>query len=639
LYDIDWNLEKVDLIEQIDDLFSSVVTGSVYVPIIRQQQLVEYNEKWPDLLFSYGTRIDQFKVTFKNEDGTILDVQYVDKGSKAVDPVTRVDNPIPIPTKESTISSNFTYAGWDGTLVSVFSNQTYTATYTESVRKYTIKYISKNTVLQENVADFGDVVPYTGDIPLYTEEEEGYKFYLFKGWSSSGLVNGDKVVEALFDSFEYTDGYFNNKDFSELTPVEIYGMTQMKLHETYADIGDRVQITLGNDIDYPDIEAKVLIETPVEFTGTNYIDTNITLFDEDRDFVLAVDYMISSDSADNATLVHCHSDNATQGLKTIHKNGSTYLQWQSGQNSDEAITALVNKREMLVIRHVKGDKNLYVYASNAENDYSRGVITKAVLENSLSIKHENPLIFGCVKTSDGYYQDYCVGTIYWSKIWYTDLGEATCEELAMYPHEQFNLIVAGQRRFNLANVSNQRSSLTFVADEPLSNPLSVVQGAYSVVNHTQAWRDTDLNQYLNDKVYKGFPLQWRLLLKNCRVNSLEGQGKTSLVETTGYVIIPAAGDMGNADTNQTNLTGAPFVGEIVPANTCLPLFTDNPSRILYHPNGTPVLYWLRTPSPAGSSWQYHVKSDGTIYPYQSPYSYVINASNKEYAYVRIMVSI
>lgn len=121
-------------------------------------------------------------------------------------------------------------------------------------------------------------------------------------------------------------------------------------------------------------------------------------------------------------------------------------------------------------------------------------------------------------------------------------------------------------------------------------------------SYSQSWLEADLNKYLNDKVYRGFPIQWRQLLKNCTVKSLGGKTSTDLVEATGYVIIPAASDMGATDSSGNSLVSSPYIDEISPANSCLALFTDATSRILYHENGKAVDYWLRTPCPKGSSW-------------------------------------
>lgn len=609
---------------------TSVLAGYAFVTMMREKLLADYNAAWNDLEFGYNTLIQQFTVTFQNDDGTVLDVQYVDKGEKPVDPVTREENPIPTPTKESTVSTDFTYAGWDGSFIAVFSNQTYTATYTESIRQYTVKYVSMGTTLQESQGNYGEMIPYEGDIPTYTAEETGYRFYLFKKWDKSGLVTGNKTINAVYDSFEYSDGYFNTKDFSELTPVELYAMVQMGLHTSTIETGDSIGISLGNDFEYPDIESQLIVSEKTALTGSNYIDTGLKLFEEDRSFVLAFDYATASDCANNGTVLQCYSDNGARGFKIQKSSTNIQVSW----NVSSTIVSQNGKREMVVIRHIKGDDNLYIYAANAEDDYNKGVITYKKLENTLEVLHDSPLVFGCARSDDGVYENYAKGAIYWAKIWWVDLGEKACKELASYLHEDMNLIVAGTRRFYLANVSNKRSAITFVADKPLHNNLRITTDAYS-----KSWPDADLNGYLNEKVYKGLPVQWRLLVKQCVIKSLGGKTSTEIVEDNSYIYLPAAADMGASDSSGTTLTDVPYVNEISPANGALPLFTDNNSRLLADSNGKNVDYWLRTPCPKGPSWQYSISNTGAVYSYQSPYSDVISSSEERYIYARIMLSI
>lgn len=120
---------------------TSVLSGAFYASVVKQKELENYVSTWKDLEIAYGTLVEQYAVTFVNDDGTVLEVQYVDKGSNAVDPTTRVVDPM-IPSKESSVQYDYTFAGWSGNLASVFSDRTITATYTESLRSYTIKLVN-----------------------------------------------------------------------------------------------------------------------------------------------------------------------------------------------------------------------------------------------------------------------------------------------------------------------------------------------------------------------------------------------------------------------------------------------------------------------------------------------------------------
>lgn len=165
LIGLDWQMTDTKLLEKLYAMTGtdengyntdhSVLAGKVHLPTIRQKELERYNAQWPDLKVSYNTLIEQFAWTFVNKDGTILDVQYIDKGGKAVDPITRKENPIPTPTAESTVSTDFTFKGWDTEFTTVFGNQTVTALYTESVRKYTVRYLNRGAVLKSVTVPYG----------------------------------------------------------------------------------------------------------------------------------------------------------------------------------------------------------------------------------------------------------------------------------------------------------------------------------------------------------------------------------------------------------------------------------------------------------------------------------------------------
>lgn len=78
------------------------------------------------------------------------------------------------------MSTDFTFKGWDTEFTTVFGNQTVTALYTESVRKYTVRYLNRGAVLKSVTAPYGSTVLYDGDMPVYTGEETAYKYYLLQ---------------------------------------------------------------------------------------------------------------------------------------------------------------------------------------------------------------------------------------------------------------------------------------------------------------------------------------------------------------------------------------------------------------------------------------------------------------------------
>ena len=139
----------------------------------------------------------------------------------------------------------------------------------------------------------------------------------------------------------------------------------------------------------------------------------------------------------NSVLSQCYSDNGMKGFRLWY-NGGIKLGWNNSSTNPSS----VNNREMLILRHIKGDNGLYVYISNVNGNS----VTYVKLNGTQSTIHENTLVFGCAKADDGSYENYGKGTVYWSKIWYADLGEKVCNELASWPHENINFEMCGFKR-------------------------------------------------------------------------------------------------------------------------------------------------------------------------------------------------
>lgn len=594
---IDWQLDDTSLLKRLYAMTGlneagyntehSVVEGKVHVPVIREKELSEYNKQWPDLEITYSSIINQFAWTFINDDGTILDVQYVDLGSKAVDPITREIDPIPTPTKESSVSTDFTFSGWDTEFTTVFGSQTVKALYSESVRNYTIRYLNHNIVLKTTVAPYGSLVLYDGDTPSYTTEESSYTYYLFKEWDKSGYVDGNKDINAVFDSCRYTTGYFDGKDISELRPVEIYAMTKAQVEKTVVTEKDSVTIQMGTDFNYSDVTEKVLIESETVFNGSNHIDTNISLFDEDRSFVLAVDYKINSGSAKDSVFMDCYSEREKYGLKMFVNNG-TKIQW-AGISHD--LTS--DYRNMLVIRHIKGENGIHVYSADVRNEDS----DYFEMDRNRATKGSPTLVFGCQKADDGTCESYASGIIYWAKLWYTDLGDSACKQLVSWTHESVEFEVCGFNNYYLSDGSNKRCSLTFLQKGVFDGSRKITD---SNVN-TGGWAACTLNRFMNARLLNAFPIGWRQLLKQVEVNSAVGNKITDEISSSDcYFFIPSVYEV---DPSKSQ---APFIDE---AKT-ISYMSNNESRIKYDHTGAAVAYWLRSPSSTSNAYFWFVKEDG-----------------------------
>ena len=600
---VDWSLENTGLLERLYAMKGidkngyntdqSILTGKVHVPVIRQRQLYDYQNAWSDLEIVADTIIEQFAVTFMNADGTVLEVQYVDKGEDAVDPTTREDNPLS-PTIESTISHDFTFAGWDSSLTDVFTERVITAVYTESLRTYTIKYVSKGITMQESTGLYGENIPYTGLNPTYTAEESGYVYHLFNRWDKSGFIDGEKIVNAIFDRFEYSANSFDGKELADLSPVEIYAMNKLGLAESIITDKDPYSFTIGNDVEYDDIESELLISEKTYFNGSNYIDTGIQLFDEDKDFVLAIDYEFLSGNQSNAVLTQCFQANGTNGFKLWYGNSSEFiggrLTW--GTTSDNLVA--INKREIVVIRHKKGDNNLTIYKSNLDGDE----VLTVDLERTKTTTGTGTLVFGCAKADDGIYENYAIGNINWAKVWYKDLGEDTCKSLAIWTHESITLEACGFRKYYLTNNTSKRCSFSLLASHLLGR---TKKWNLSNVN-TGGWANSTLNKSLNNRLYNAMPTQIRALLQQVIVYSSIGNMSTELSSSNCYITIPAAVEV------DSTMNVEPYNSE----GTAISYLSTNTSRKRAFDNGDYEAYWLRSPNISYANYIYRVDENGSM---------------------------
>ena len=575
----------------------SVLTGLASVAVIGQYDLYKYREAWSDLTIEATTVKPQFKVEFVNDDGTVLDTQYIEQFESAVDPITREENPIATPTKDSTIQYVYTFAGWDSALENIVADRKIIATYTESIREYTAKYVSKGVTVKTASGLYGDNIIYDGDVPVYTAEEP-YAFYLFNRWDKSGFLNdnidenGVKTINAIFDKFTYTATAFDGKELADLSPVEIYAMNKLDLAESVITDKDQYTIVVGNDIDYDDIESELLISEKTHFNGSNHIDTGIQLFNEDKDFVLAIDYEFLSGNKSNAVLAQCFQSNGSNGFKLWHSSAYDFngakLTW--GTTSDNVVSE--EKREIIVIRHKKGDNNLMIYKSNMDGN----VVLSTELARTKSTVGVGTLVFGSARADDGIYENHAIGNIHWAKIWYADLGDNVCKDLAMWTHESITLEACGFRKYYLSDNSFKRCSFSLLASHLLGR---TKKWNASAVNDG-GWANSELNKSLNERLYNAMPIQIRELLKKVIVYPSAGKMSTELIPSDCYITIPALIEVDPTHTSE------PYNSE----GTTISYMNTNDSRKRKFDGGDYNAYWLRTPNVGYENYIWRVEADG-----------------------------
>ena len=177
---------------------------------------------------TYESTYIEYKVVFKDEDGTVLSEALYHYGDTVVTPND--------PTKASDNTYTYEFAGWDNEVVKVDGNTTYTATYESIYIEYEVVFKNEDgTLLSSNTYHYGDnvLVPENPSKP----SDEAYS-YGFAGWDSEvSECLGNKTYTATFTplNVEYTIE-FRNYDGTTLS-TQIY------------HYGDTVKVGAGNVVD------------------------------------------------------------------------------------------------------------------------------------------------------------------------------------------------------------------------------------------------------------------------------------------------------------------------------------------------------------------------------------------------------
>lgn len=330
----------------------------------------------------------------------------------------------------------------------------------------------------------------------------------------------------------------------------------------------------------------------------DYSDDSVSIIDVDKDFTLAIDYKFLSDTSANGVLAQCFQSNGSNGFKLWYNNGVKFT-WGTSSTSP----TYDNSREMVVIRHKKGENNLTIYNSNLNSNESNMI----ELERTKSTIADSTLVLGCMKADDGAYENFAIGDINWCKIWYTDLGDTACKKLVEWIHENITLEVCGFKRYYLSDNSTQRCSFSLLATHLLDHAF-MFNGTNT---NAGGWASSYLNKLLNTRLYNAMPVQIKALLKKVVVSSSIGQQSTEINSSDCYIYVPAAIELSNEDS----INIEPYIYE----GSTISYMVSADMRKRAYINGNYEYYWTRSPNISYSSnYVYTVNDSGKLYGFTMP---------------------
>ena len=147
---------------------------------------------------------NKYTVTWVVEGKTVETDENVEYGS-----TPKYDGAVP--TKKGNAQYSYTFAGWEPTVSNVEGNVVYTATFTQTVNEYTVKFVNEDgTVLQSGKLAYGATPEYKGTAP--TKAATAQYTFTFAGWNNAiATVTGDVTYKATYTSTvnEYTIKFVN----------------------------------------------------------------------------------------------------------------------------------------------------------------------------------------------------------------------------------------------------------------------------------------------------------------------------------------------------------------------------------------------------------------------------------------------
>lgn len=486
LKNINWTIDNTSILASLYNIEKCYLSGIVtIIGRITSIELENYQNKWNDLKIdtSQATIIPYWTVMFKNEDGTLLWIQYVESGKDVKNPKFYLGDDYYTPTKIDDKKYKYEFSNWieesqeltngqiykedESSFAPIVSggNIIYIAQYTSAIKEFTVTWVDGHgTTLDTVTVPYGteavwDFMPPIKDelgnkigggngIPVYTKAEDVFNFYLFKGWNkSTGYVTEDMTVTALWDLAKNAPvirdssdaDYLNNASWVDIYHFCAY-VKQNKdpnLINNYIQGGDRKTFRMGNDYTFDNVSQLDLITESTYFDGKTTIDKfgedniSIELFNKENDksFTLCIDYEYTA--PDNNAIIMSVADNNTIPLKIQHFNNINGNRLGFGSSFDT--TGYSTYRNMVVIRHIAGENKLYAYSFNKNKSIYDD--KKTIIELTDDSIHSGKLILGGAKDSDGNNVYCATGFIHKCKIWFDDLGDHVSQSICDWTTE------------------------------------------------------------------------------------------------------------------------------------------------------------------------------------------------------------
>lgn len=478
-----------------------------------------------------------------------------------------------------------------------------------------------------------------------TTDGNGYR--VFKGWSRPvGKLVEDVRVYAQWETSNITNAT-STVDFTALNAADIYALSQIsaarrnELLAPYLDGRSAITIKMGNDFNY--INGVNMVDllggNKVNFSGSvadariydgNHGFGEVFPLDTNKDFTLGIDFKMLLDYATynkigldrELVLMSCYqspSESSIKGFKlSLVKSGTVnwaiVLTWGTQSVTIDYITLNDNVltspnsvdsrqychtyRKVLVLRHTTNanmSNNLYAYYLNSSAGNIGSGITSTILTGENSTIIDTPLILGGnynyaaspleIENNRNTFSP-AKAIVYWAKYWDTDLGEANCQSLAAWPHEDMHFYLSGYNNgvdVNMNIIAN--TNLSFVPAQLIGDRYFNVQNNFNSTGQYIGWGTSIIRNYYNNILYNAFPIQYRAIIAKAEINANAYNNSTQTFtyrQTNDYLFGPAEKELND---NFVDLA-SPKSQEAEGSWPWIKVASDIPNIYTYAPNST-----------------------------------------------------
>ena len=504
-----------------------------------------------------------------------------------------------MPVREATAQYKYVFTGWDGIKGTVPELTSVKAMYVTEDQYYDVYWHNKNGDILYTVKNvkYGDPVVYdygedNKNWPKYTANElEYYEYSVFTGWDiSTGVITGETHVYA---QYETVNGLPSTDDaMKDMTVAQIYSIVASDNSDNYFDQNDYVDIQLGNDYHYDNVNDNVIVKNKtLDGTASSVFDSDIKLCGSDSPaFTMAIDFEFGTTSS-GATLMSCFEEEGSKGLRLYYNNNPT-IQW-----GDQTMTVgYGTQRNMVVIRHAKGADTIHVYVfNNATNTYSTEIKKQSITRTTQQFT-DRPIIVGGFRYDPepgadvGKISGLCKGTVHWFKVWDKDLGDVDAESLAAWTHETVRFrccekVIMDELldkkisgRYTIDSKYGRKTGVSFICEDLLTYGYQINSSS----TNAGGWAGSEMRAFCNSRVYNAFPTIWKSVIKRPYIPANNGDPSYDIVTSQDYIYLPSYIEL-NAKT------GDPYNKE----GAVITSMAGDSSRIKKQ-NGVASKYWTRS---------------------------------------------